>query len=63
MALGQSVLQGPFEERQERALRYEDVKRKLASRHSNDREAYTESKSEYIERATKEAKARLKGHN
>jgi GrpB-like predicted nucleotidyltransferase (UPF0157 family) len=45
------------------AHNYEYLKRELASRHRNDREAYTEAKSEYIERATKEAKARLKGHN
>ena len=45
------------------AHNYEYLKRELASRHRNDREAYTEAKSEYIERATKEAKARLKVHN
>jgi len=44
------------------AQRYEDLKTGLASRFRNDREAYTEAKSEHIERATKKAKAGLKGH-
>lgn len=45
------------------AQRYEDLKTKLASKYRNDREAYTEAKSEHIERATKNAKVKLNRQN
>ncbi|MCT4639364.1 MAG: GrpB family protein [Bacteroidales bacterium] len=37
-------------------MEYQDIKIKLAGKYRNDREAYTESKSDFIKRVTEEAK-------
>jgi len=41
------------------AQRYEKMKKDLAHKYKNDREAYTDGKAEYINRITEEAKKEL----
>lgn len=45
-------------EHPEVAGEYEQLKRRLAETHRNDREAYTSAKSEFVERVTSQAKLR-----
>ena len=40
------------------AARYEKLKKKLAAKHKHDRDAYTDSKFEYVEKITNRAKKR-----
>jgi GrpB-like predicted nucleotidyltransferase (UPF0157 family) len=42
------------------ARKYEKLKKKLAVKYRNDREAYTEGKAEYIKKITKKAKNELR---
>jgi GrpB-like predicted nucleotidyltransferase (UPF0157 family) len=47
----------------ERAAQYGDLKRRLAAEHTDDREAYTSAKADFVESTTAEARAWRAGSN